>query len=1017
MRANPFINISKLFLKRIGKSANICFCTALVYLLFGLSTLAYSQQTAEYFIDIDPGFGQAEPILLDSNFEAELVLNLAEMNLYAGMHQIGIRLQNDSLQWGLTNYRNFYVPNRVLNLSENNALQAVNYQLISGNNELMQNQWLFDSAKDSLEVVLNLPKNEGFFTLNVRAEDSKGRQSFQQKAHIYLPNSPLQQQKLDSLEISQFSVQSKGSSWLFGITDSLEADSLLALSEFEPGLQQLYATPISTTQEAAFSGFLNFNLGEDLFLPKIEAIYPTDSTIYVPIDSTLQWQEVEGALQYSLQFAEQPSSLAVVADTNLGLTTEFDLASFSLTKGSTYFWRVRALGDRVNSPWLPWQSFTTKRQIPEPTVLLSPENDSVQVLVTPTFSWQKNERARSYQLQLSLDSLFQNESVLDTLGIADTVWFYSDSLAFNTIHYWRVRAENESGTSDWSAVQPFRTQKAPPIQPVLAIPENGFTNTTASLNLRWVASDFAENYDVQLANTPSFQTTVAVFNNVKDTTVSIQNLAFFTNYYWRVRSVNATTKSEWSTTFSFKTRPFIAPLATVPAVSALSASPDVNESSAYRLISLPGNYEQLAVSSVFNDIGEINDIWMVYSDNGAEENYLISQQNQPQFFEPGKALWYLTKEAVPLDYSFAAPKINDQFEVAIPLRAGWNLIGSPFNQENYPWSVVRQTNNIAQPIWDFQGRWLQAQTLEAMKGYYFFNELGLDSLRLPLVGLSVTNKTSLNSGLIELVQDSVISLSISTDAGRENTSTIQWNFARNSADIPMPMQDFDEQSLWIEQKLLVEENGIKATKRSSFLWQKSIFNINENELANIEASKSMLVLEANYEGVIASKSFMSSKLGKNLTAAYLKNRGVSHVLVEFSPSEKRELVSLSELANLEVIIPDRAGKITLKFGSENDLNSYLDLQLPTEFEIAKIYPNPFNPTTNIVLNLPEEELIRLQVYDISGRLVATLLEQSLAAGSHQIPWNASGFATGVYWVKVQAQGTSRQAVQKITLLR
>lgn len=1006
-----------------NRSVNCLLLGIIWTLLLGISTPVYSQQTAEFFIDIDPGFGKAETIQLNNLLEAELVLNLQERALSPGMHQIGVRLQNDSLAWGITSYKDFYVPNTSINSKDNVVLSSVNYRLKRSNVLLMNDQWLFEIGQDSLEVLLESPKNEGFLTLAVNVVDAIGRQSFEQKTFIYLPN--LTQQNLDTLnaEIAEFLVQSKSNKWRFNQIDRLVADSSLALSDFEPGLQQLYATPILKTQNSAFSGYVNFTLDEALFLDKVRPIYPLDSAIYVPLDTLLSWQITDNALQYRLQLANEPTVQAVLVDTTLGNNPEFNLSITSLEKGATYFWRVQALGDKVNSPWLHWQSFTTERAIPTQTSILEPADEEEQLSVTPIFTWKKNARARSYQLQLSLDTLFQNALVVDSLGIVDTLWVYPNVLAYDTNYAWRIKAENESGTSDWSSYNYFKTQQPPPSKPILAVPQNGLTNALVRINLRWNASVFAAAYDVELAKSANFQSLSAVFTNVTDTTVILDNLDFFTNYYWRVRSVNATTTSEWSTAFSFKTIPFIAPLATSPAIATLSASSDVSQSSAYRLVSLPGNYEQLSVLSVFGDIGKINETWMVYNDNGTEENYLVSQQNEPHFFEPGKALWYLSEVAVVLDYAFSAPKINHQLEAVIPLRAGWNLIGSPFNQENYPWDVVRQHNTIEQPIWRYQGRWQQAQTLEPLKGYYFYNDFGLDTLRLPLVGLSVANKTPKSSTNIEQLQDSIITLTVQPEANREYELSVQWDFAKNAASIPMPMQDFDLQKLWIKQdqlnskalERLTEKAGNKSS-RSSFLWQKGRILDGESFISE-EESFSRSTLEAHYEGMIATKSTMFFRISDNLLNTFVHDLGISHALLVFNPSKKYELIHINELTSFRYQVPDRSGVIRLILGNEADLSAYLSQQLPTKFEIERIYPNPFNPSTNIVLNLPKEGRVRLQVYDSNGRLISTLLDQNLSAGSHQIQWNASAFASGVYWVRAQTLASGKQIVQKITLIR
>ncbi len=76
--------------------------------------------------------------------------------------------------------------------------------------------------------------------------------------------------------------------------------------------------------------------------------------------------------------------------------------------------------------------------------------------------------------------------------------------------------------------------------------------------------------------------------------------------------------------------------------------------------------------------------------------------------------------------------------------------------------------------------------------------------------------------------------------------------------------------------------------------------------------------------------------------------------------------------------------------------------VPKAFSLAN-YPNPFNAGTQIRFALPAAERVTLEVFDVVGRKVATLLErQPMAAGVHEVAWSADGRATGVYFYRIQA---------------
>jgi hypothetical protein len=89
--------------------------------------------------------------------------------------------------------------------------------------------------------------------------------------------------------------------------------------------------------------------------------------------------------------------------------------------------------------------------------------------------------------------------------------------------------------------------------------------------------------------------------------------------------------------------------------------------------------------------------------------------------------------------------------------------------------------------------------------------------------------------------------------------------------------------------------------------------------------------------------------------------------------------------------------------------------LPTVTELHQNCPNPFNTETNISYSLAEAGNVSLKVYDIAGRLVATLGEGYQEAGEHTVSWDGSGLSSGVYFCKLQASEFSE--VKKMNLLK
>ena len=79
-----------------------------------------------------------------------------------------------------------------------------------------------------------------------------------------------------------------------------------------------------------------------------------------------------------------------------------------------------------------------------------------------------------------------------------------------------------------------------------------------------------------------------------------------------------------------------------------------------------------------------------------------------------------------------------------------------------------------------------------------------------------------------------------------------------------------------------------------------------------------------------------------------------------------------------------------------------DNNVPQKFLLEQNYPNPFNPTTQINYSIPSAQKVTLKVYDELGKEVATLVNNEQAAGNYTVDFDASRFASGVYFYRIQA---------------
>jgi len=90
-------------------------------------------------------------------------------------------------------------------------------------------------------------------------------------------------------------------------------------------------------------------------------------------------------------------------------------------------------------------------------------------------------------------------------------------------------------------------------------------------------------------------------------------------------------------------------------------------------------------------------------------------------------------------------------------------------------------------------------------------------------------------------------------------------------------------------------------------------------------------------------------------------------------------------------------------------------EIPATFSLEQNFPNPFNPATTIAYALPSQEHVTLVLYDLSGRVVATLVDGIQPAGSYHVTFTPAGLASGIYLARLTAG--SRTAVRKLAYLK
>ena len=193
--------------------------------------------------------------------------------------------------------------------------------------------------------------------------------------------------------------------------------------------------------------------------------------------------------------------------------------------------------------------------VPDQVVLSNPEDEAVEILLQPEFSWEAANAAETYHLQVDDESNFISP-VIDAEGIEDTHYQTTSDLDTNTTYYWRVRGVNQQEDGDWSDNFQFSTISGSPSRVNLTSPENEEENISLQPELSWEDADGAETYRLQLDDNSEFSDPLVDESDLENTKFEVQTeLDNLTTYYWRVQAMNPEGEGDWSEIYSFTTVP------------------------------------------------------------------------------------------------------------------------------------------------------------------------------------------------------------------------------------------------------------------------------------------------------------------------------------------------------------------------------------------------------------------------------------------------------------------------------
>jgi hypothetical protein len=327
--------------------------------------------------------------------------------------------------------------------------------------------------------------------------------------------------------------------------DTTAADTTVIVDGL--GSDSLYFWRVLGANSAGRGGWSAAWSFRTLPLPGISVpIEPADGDSGQPTTVAFQWTPASNATGYSLQLSSD-SAFGAGVQSFTGSDTIAVIGNLPLN--STYYWRIRASNGMGEGPWSGTRSFRTTG-IPWLPTLISPTGSIPLRPGSIQLRWHQVDVATTYQVQLSPDSTFGSNLLVNTEVPIDTV-FVTPSLIVGN-YYWHVRGRNEAGVGAWSPSGSFTIHPlANP--PTLLAPADGAVNQAWDLRFIWSGVVGAEQYHIQVSADTSFTEVILNDSSLLQTIRDVEDLRADSLFFWHVSTKNIVGFGPWSARSGFRT--------------------------------------------------------------------------------------------------------------------------------------------------------------------------------------------------------------------------------------------------------------------------------------------------------------------------------------------------------------------------------------------------------------------------------------------------------------------------------
>ena len=755
------------------------------------------------------------------------------------------------------------------------------------------------------------------------------------------------------------------------------------------------------TMVSATSGSI---AGYALGIPTTTA--PVDEATKVVLTPSFSWDDnlgrgttFDSEDQYELEVATDNLFGNVVYNiTNIGhnATGGVHTATVPLDLNTKYYWRVRAKlstsSPIIYSPWSQTKTFTTT-VIGESPTQTYPIAEALVYTNTPTFYWYTGVASDDQEFEIIIGTNDYNGSgnvpTIAGTNIGSDLSYEIPSgseLTPGTDYYWWVRATDGTNVSDWSEMGEFTTSStnSGPVVPVGTYPIGGALQYSNSPTLYWYVLTQVTGLEFEVFvstsdATPGASPTTSgndVFYNATpvgdDNFFAVSGLTSNTTYYWWVRSTDGTGNSgdpsAWSERYSFVTTASsgspVKPVLTYPIGGATVSSAEVN---LYW-------YATTVATDLKYDLYYNNDgTTPTAGTTPVETGITTSTTTMDGLVASTTYHWWIR--------STDANGLNP---------SEWSDEGS------FVTSSTVAVVSAPVPISPTGGTVISGTTADLSWAYYGTGNGITYELQYSLY----PNMDPLaTSPAISIVDPSATTYELS---GLATGTTYYWQVRAND--------NSGGQSAWSSVatfSTLSNATFPLVIPRVGSPIANVVLDTNSPELSWFLPSQSVgLTYELQYS---VNSDFSDVKELKDINKT-------SATISSIENGEKYFWRVRSKSSDGGVSIYSAIGSFIGQGVTDVKESSIV----PEKFEVSQNYPNPFNPSTVIKYSSPETSFVTIRVYNMLGQEIATLVNEEINAGVHNVTWNGmsdSGVkvATGTYIYRVVAG--SNIVTKKMILLK